>query len=87
MLPLVENAFKHSGGRPWKVDVRLRRDAGIVELDVINTIGENKDSREGHSGLGLANLRKRLELLYPGKHKLVQTKTDQTYSSFLKIEL
>lgn len=87
LLPLVENAFKHSGGKPWKVDVRLRRDAGIVELSVVNSISENEGNRESPHGLGLANLKKRLELLYPDKHKLIQTKTNHNYSSFLKIEL
>lgn len=87
LLPLVENAVKHSGGNPRRVRVRFVRDGNTLELMVDNTVSIHKAKPKEESGLGLVNLRKRLELLYPNKYKLTIDKSEHEYKACLKLEL
>lgn len=87
LLPLVENAVKHSGSNPRRVRVRCVRNGNILELMVDNTVSIHKAKPKEESGLGLFNLRKRLELLYPNKYKLTIDKSEHEYKACLKLEL
>jgi len=91
LLPFVENAFKHGLSRK-------REKAGIVmELLVYDEIiefyvkndkpalrGQAGDS--GKHGLGLVNVKQRLDLIYPGRHKLDVNETDTYYAVRLVID-
>jgi two-component system, LytTR family, sensor kinase len=70
-VPLIENAFKFASFRNGKpgVDISLSSQNGFVVFDVSNYCGDNI-VRQSNSGSGLANLRKRLDLTYPGKYNL-----------------
>ncbi len=72
--PLVENAFKHgvSAVAPSRITVALRQPGPQqVELCVRNTLFPNAPvPTEEPGGIGLANTRRRLALLYPGRHHL-----------------
>jgi sensor histidine kinase YesM len=98
IIPFVENAFKYVSSysdRPNKVAVRLCCRGGLVELSVENTTDEDVVlSREGGgmgrggmggSGIGLENVRRRLELIYNGRHQLEIRKEEKNYSVLLKI--
>jgi sensor histidine kinase YesM len=71
LAPLVENAFRHGNlGLDTDAFVRIRLD---IEDDLwcftaINSVAGRASS--GRSGMGLVNVRRRLELLYPGRHRL-----------------
>lgn len=72
MLPLVENAFKYVGGDYW-IRIEALVDKDQLHFSVANAIpGEIpipvSDQKAG--GIGLDNLRRRLQLLYPEKHRL-----------------
>lgn len=74
MLPLVENAFKHGAAEttdiPW-INIELHASGDMLFFKVSNSKPEQPvehDSNPKVKGIGLLNLRKRLELLYPGKH-------------------
>ncbi|TLM90411.1 hypothetical protein FDY95_16950 [Hymenobacter jeollabukensis] len=74
LLPLVENAFKHGDltARP-AVQIRLGLTAaGALQLVVDNAVAPEPGGAalEASGGVGLVNLRRRLELLYPGRHEL-----------------
>ncbi|MCC3157806.1 sensor histidine kinase [Hymenobacter sp. 15J16-1T3B] len=74
LLPLVENAFKHGDltARP-AVQIRLELTAaGALQLVVDNAVAPEPGGAalEASGGVGLVNLRRRLELLYPGRHEL-----------------
>jgi two-component system, LytTR family, sensor kinase len=72
-VPLIENAFKYASFRNKKpcVDIRLSSVDGTVIFESSNYYENNKnDSATGHSGYGIINLRKRLELTYPQKYQL-----------------
>lgn len=86
-FPLVENAVKHSGGSPRRVMVKFVRNCNSLELTVKNTMSILKAAPKEESGLGLSNLRKRLELLYPNKYNLTINENGHEYIACLKLEL
>lgn len=90
LIPFVENAFKHGISlqkKSW-VKISLRCLAGSVHLDVNNSIHRSTDDIEKNSnGIGLDNVRQRLDLLYPGKHELVIRENELEYFVHLSIKL
>jgi len=87
-VPLIENVFKFASFRMKKpcVDIRLSTDNGIVVFEVSNYYEKNVNSRNtGHSGYGLINLKKRLDLAYPGKYQLIIEPDDLLYHVKLTI--
>ncbi|MBT2556303.1 sensor histidine kinase [Hymenobacter sp. ISL-91] len=84
LLPLVENAFKHGDltARPVAVHIALHLAAdGLLRFSVLNYVTPADAERplpRQPGGVGLANLQRRLELLYPHRHTLdVQTTPEQ----------
>lgn len=69
LIPLVENAFKHGTPKNGKCEIiiRLTDSPDILHLFVKNTYNKNKAKGDG---IGLENMKKRLELLYPDRHEL-----------------
>lgn len=91
IIPLVENAFKHIShytDRTNSVQVRLSIGKTVFTCYVANTTEENTDKETNpDSGIGLKNLERRLELLYPGKHTLVYSNNSNLYEITLSITL
>ncbi len=88
-IPLIENAFKHgvSAMDTSKISFKM-----TFEQNQVLFISENSDFRKGTddrsgSGIGLKNLRKRLDLLYPDRHKLTFTETGNVFIASLWINL
>jgi sensor histidine kinase YesM len=71
MLPLVENAFKHGTSNQtdqcW-ISVYLHIAPEGLRFKLVNSMDAEQKSDEGKQGVGLKNVQRRLELLYPGKH-------------------
>lgn len=91
LIPFVENAFKHGISfqkKSW-VKISLRCLAGSVHLDVNNSIHRTleNDPEKKASGIGLENVRQRLQLLYPNKHELVIRENELEYFIHLSINL
>lgn len=83
-LPLVENAFKHGvHGETENAFVRidLQEDKGVVTFK----IGNNKSKTETSSGVGLNNLRERLNLLYPERHSLIIRETENEFNVEMRL--
>ncbi len=73
LIPFVENAFKHGIGMVHNpvIDIRLSYIGNVLNFTVENKIApETRESKDFSSGIGLKNVRRRLELLYPGSHGL-----------------
>lgn len=69
LIPLVENCFKHSLDtldHGIDIDINLEASGGRLRLDCSNTFDpqSDKDGRNRGAGIGLANVRRRLELLF-----------------------
>ena len=85
LLPLVENAFKYVGG-----DYSIRIKADPVEKGIHFFVGNNiplESYQNKTGGIGLENLKRRLELLYPGKHQLRIHKKDGWFEAEMNLEL
>jgi sensor histidine kinase YesM len=71
LIPFVENAFKHGGLQEGQMVIRINMEADQKELKFLieNTVppAENEKSE---NGIGMENLRKRLELIYKGNYHL-----------------
>jgi hypothetical protein len=82
LVPLVENAFKHGISQQEKswIQVKLECGTGTIYFEVKNSIHKNMegDTEKDASGIGLANVKERLNLIYPNRHELYihQTATE-----------
>ncbi len=89
LIPFIENAFKHISNSSLnkntiEINMHLRGNKFIFQVDndrdsgrPVN-IGENK-------GIGLTNVKRRLDLLYPGRHNLKIMETDSKYQVLLEL--
>ncbi len=91
LIPFVENAFKHgvSLTSPSHVYIALERSPTAVVFTVINSRHEkqHKDPEKNKSGIGLENVKQRLELLYPDRHRLAIQQTDKEFIAKLVVQL
>ncbi len=71
LQPLVENAIKH-GADPRTGRVRIEVEARAAEGSLFLSIRDDgpgiRETGAGERGIGLTNIRRRLEMLYPGRH-------------------
>ena len=80
----IENAFKHGGGHSIYVGLRIHGDR--VELQVTNgKVAIDDVDPPQFSGLGIANVRRRLDLLYPDKYGLTVEDRPSSYTVHLHI--
>ncbi|MDR3297442.1 MAG: histidine kinase [Prevotellaceae bacterium] len=88
-ITLVENAFKHgvSPTAPSHICIAIEATSGHVRCAVRNSCFPRTDAPCSESGIGLANLRKRLDLLYPTRYTWNITATEEEYASVLTIEI
>ncbi|MGF1924628.1 MAG: sensor histidine kinase, partial [Bacteroidia bacterium] len=92
LLPLVENAFKHGAservGDVW-INIDLAIKDNILKFKVSNSKPEHLPGDiERHKGnIGLPNVRKRLDLLYPGVHEIKVYNEDEMFAIILEIDL
>ncbi|MEL7269883.1 MAG: histidine kinase [Bacteroidota bacterium] len=92
LIPFVENAFKHishfKNQRNW-INVGFELKENTLHFSVTNsrTMLQVASEPIKNSGIGLANVERRLELRYPNKHFLEIKQEDQMYSVKLKVQL
>lgn len=75
LQPFVENAFKHlshhENPEQNRLQLSLAIDRGVLSLNVENTVSiAEKPKPAAEGGVGLANVRRRLQLIYPDRHQL-----------------
>jgi two-component system, LytTR family, sensor kinase len=92
LIPFVENAFKHgisAKEKSW-IKLNLRCIAGSVHLDLVNSTHPEKPASEKsreESGIGLENVKSRLQLVYPDRHNLNIIFNDTDFFVHLSIQL
>jgi two-component system LytT family sensor kinase len=89
LIPFVENAFKHGTGDVSNpvVDISLKTNKKELIFNVQNTYNPNEPNKDEDHGIGLHNVKRRLELLYPNTHKLLIDQADNIYKVNLQIQL
>jgi two-component system LytT family sensor kinase len=83
-LPLVENAFKFIGGA-YKLNIKATLTGNEIVFKVENSIPEFSQSVTKSGGIGLENLNRRLDLLYPGKYSLSAQKENGIFIAEMKL--
>ena len=87
----IENAFKHSTASQSKdifIDIKIRvTDSGLLEFECINSFQPMGNAEPLKTGIGLQNVKKRLQILYPKAHELSITEGVDQYTVHLKIQL
>jgi two-component system LytT family sensor kinase len=80
-IPFVENAFKHGVaiGRSSQIDISIFVANKQLTFSCENTIYSVKKMDDEVSGIGLENVKRRLDLLYPGKYGLFIKTDDNRY--------
>ncbi|RXG16129.1 histidine kinase [Leeuwenhoekiella aestuarii] len=87
-IPFVENAFKHGNILNGKLKIRIDFEVSDSHLNfkIENTmISENIDNHQ--NGIGLENIRKRLDLLFPNHYELETRRFKNRFVATLKINL
>jgi len=90
LIPFVENAFKHishkaQGDNFVKLD--MTRSNGYFEFVAENSCEKGGYTTEQHGGIGMNNVKRRLELLYPGTHQLKIDDNGDTFKINLKLKI
>ncbi len=91
LLNFFENAFKHIGTTPSGekyIDVRIEVNEQKLHFELVNSADasrQNVTKKEG--GIGLVNAKRRLDLLYPGRHELKMEHNESHYKVCLDLTL
>ena len=90
LLPFVENCFKHGASnmieQPW-INLHIDVDDDYMMMKLLNGKAVGFEAKKTGSGIGLENVRRRLALLYPGKHALKIANEEDVFIVDLKIKL
>jgi hypothetical protein len=90
LVPFIENAFKHVSRLPTEkgyVHLILKQSGDMLELNVENSNSAQQPRKQDTGGIGLTNVQKRLEILYPDKHELNIEKTESSFKVHLRLQL
>lgn len=90
LIPFVENSFKHGASKmithPW-VKLRITIENNRLHFIIMNSVPAITEATHSKGNIGLKNVRKRLELLYPDSHELNIASESVSYAVYLNIEL
>jgi two-component system, LytTR family, sensor kinase len=88
LIPFVENAFKHGVGMIHNptIEINLQTENRRLVFEVKNKVNrQSKEVKDTASGIGLNNVKRRLELLYPDNHQLRIKDEGELYVIHLEI--
>ncbi|MEM7297265.1 MAG: histidine kinase, partial [Bacteroidota bacterium] len=93
LLPFVENSFKHGVSEEmdeaWvSIDLELKSENLTLKVENSKSKHEDREDQFNYKqGIGLKNVQRRLELLYPEKHKLEMHDSDDSFLIVLSLDL
>ena len=89
LIPFVENAFKHGTGivQNPEIEIELKAENDKVYFIVRNRFIETETTKDKTSGIGLTNVKRRLELLYNNRHHFTINKRDNWFTASLELTL
>lgn len=88
LITLVENAFKHSLTikNKWFVWIHIEVSDHTLKVDISNSLPDEA-LKNGSTGIGLANIRQRLELLYKGYYQFIAVRNEHEHLTSLTLQL
>ncbi len=92
LIPFIENSFKHlshfCNGKMNEINLELSKQNGEMIFTIKNTTeGKQLNAVKQERGIGLANVKRRLELIYPQKHLLTIKHEDGYFDVQLKLKI
>lgn len=90
MIPFVENSFKHGVSQMLdhpRISLKIYVEGNMLHFYLNNSKPPTAENQELRKGIGLENVRKRLELLYPDKHKLLILTTEDSFTVQMEIQM
>lgn len=87
-IPFVENAFKYgvSTKESSSINIEIKTEGSKIIFSCVNYIVASENNLMENTGIGINNVKRRLELMYPEKHLLTTEEKDNYYSVYLEIE-
>lgn len=89
MIPFIENSFKHgnidNAKRGW-LQMEMKTLGPILFFKVRNSLPSIAINKDVVGGIGVENVRKRLDILYPGRYELKIETTESAFSVYMKID-
>jgi hypothetical protein len=87
-LLFIENAFKYGISYRDKsfINIDMEVTEGMLVFKCSNSIGKKMVQQEEHAGIGLENVKKRLKLLFPERHRLIIEKKEKEFIVELEID-
>lgn len=89
LLPFIENCFKHGASKDRTnplIEIQIEIQNDCLKLHAHNSIPNKRDKEENENeGVGLKNVRRRLELIYPNQHELIIKEEENNFTVELKI--
>jgi len=91
LIPFIENAFKHGIGsldNPYiRVRLNVNRNTDLLTFSIENKVAPSSDIKDESSGIGLKNVKRRLDLLYPEKHVFGMDTSFELFEAILTLKL
>jgi LytS/YehU family sensor histidine kinase len=91
LIPLVENAFKHgtdiNDHNTILIYLKVSSDCSDFHFKLINYFKKADKIKSKDAGIGLKNIQRRLDLLYPNKHTFNTFSVGDMYTTELSIDL
>ncbi len=89
LIPFIENAFKHSvdSDRENGITIRMDIQDSYLHFHCKNDFDPNEAEKDSTPGIGLDTVKKRLDLIYPGKHKLSINPFNAVFEVQLELDL
>lgn len=88
LVPFVENAFKHGVKieSPSSINILIAVRNGTIIFECANSVHAiNRPAEDNNAGIGLENVKRRLELIYPGRHTLAVATDENIYKVHLEL--
>ena len=90
LIPFVENCFKHGSSKmlqhPW-IQLKIFIRGSVLDMNLSNSKPFQVASQNHGNGIGLKNVQKRLQILYPGQHELLIQSTGEEFSIYMQVPL
>lgn len=90
MIPFVENCFKHGASKSINkahIDLFIETGKDWFEFKISNSKPSANEKQDERKKIGLLNVQKRLELIYPGKHQLEIQSSEESFTVYMKVAL